>query len=157
MMDLIEAVPGLLEQLFPQSWDREPLVFAAWRKTAGEPLKRRTRPLRFNDGCLTIAVEDRIWKRHLEDLSGDILYRLNAILGQRSVTYLEFKVDKKDLEHDYTKKQTTPTGRESFVDHQHPAAKASEAIADERLRESFLDFAGVCLQKAAAEAKIDRT
>jgi hypothetical protein len=36
-------------------------------------------------------VEDGVWKSQLETLAGQILVRLDKILGQRLVTWIEFR------------------------------------------------------------------
>lgn len=150
MEELIRAVPSLLDEMLPDGWDRGPLVFAAWRKTAGEPLRKRTLPVKYCDRRLTVAVEDRVWKRHLEDLSGEILYRLSALLGHGVVTFLEFRVDKDLIERAAGMTPRNSAERKTRISTSHPAYSASAAIEDQTLRESFLEFAAV------SQAKTDR-
>lgn len=92
MQELFGVFSDLVARFKDNEQAMSAFVFAAWRRTAGKPLSDRTEPLEFREKRLAIAVEDESWKRNLEHLSGDILYRLNASLGQGVVTFLEFRV-----------------------------------------------------------------
>ncbi len=151
MEDLFKAIPGLLDQIVPDRWNSQPLVFAAWKRAIGEPLRLRTRPIEFRDGRLMIAVGDRVWKRHLEDLSPDILYRVNSILGHGVITFLEFTVDRSAVGMPKAERLTQKNERGSRISTRHPASAASKAIADEGLRECFLQFAAACSDSNARE------
>lgn len=147
MQELFRAFPELLNQFKDNDRVLAAFVFAAWRRTAGEPLRIRTEPLEYRQKRLTLAVENATWKRHLEDLSGDILYRLNAALGQGVVTFIEFRLDKAAVDG-ATGRRPTPLKRADTENAVSPSLmNAANNILDEGLRERFLDAAGAYLSR----------
>lgn len=95
MKQLFGAIPGILKDLEPNAAAVEAMVFGAWKQVAGEMLRARTAPIEYRDKRLVVAVEDKMWQRNLEELSGQMLVRLNAALGHGSVTFIEFRIDPK--------------------------------------------------------------
>lgn len=95
MEQLFGAIPGILNDLEPNASAQEALVFAAWNQTAGEMLRARTTPIEFNEKRLVIAVEDRSWQRNLEELSPQMLAKINASIGHGTVRFIEFRIDPK--------------------------------------------------------------
>lgn len=94
MEQLFTAIPGILKNLEPNGTAAEALVFAVWKQVAGEMLRSKTAPIEFNNTRLVIAVEDKTWKTHLEDLAPQMLAKLNTTLGQNSVKFIEFRIGK---------------------------------------------------------------
>ena len=93
----------LLKEFEDKEEVREAVVFAAWRKIAGESLSEHTVPFRLFNKHLIVAVADKMWKRHLETLSGQMIFKLNSVLGQAVVTFIEFRVDEETLEAERAK------------------------------------------------------
>jgi hypothetical protein len=58
----------------------EALAFIAWGRCAGEQLKTRTKPIEFFEKRLVVAVKDLTWRRNLEELSPQLVAKLNAVL-----------------------------------------------------------------------------
>ena len=69
----------------------EEIARAAWPQAVGKRIAARTRPVAFNDGSLTVEVEDSVWLQHLRTMRGHILSRLQAIAGKESVTAIDFR------------------------------------------------------------------
>ncbi len=92
MEQLFSAIPAVLKNLEPNPEADKAIVFAAWKRCSGELLSDRTTPLDFADNRLIIAVADKTWQRHLEDLSPQMLVKLNDYLGQGAVRFIEFRV-----------------------------------------------------------------
>ena len=88
----------ILGELGPNPIVNSAVVFAAWSRCVGELLKMRTAPVNFTANRLVIAVEDKTWRRHLEDLSPTMLVKLNMSLGQGTVKFIEFRVNKKAID-----------------------------------------------------------
>ncbi|MBK6723256.1 MAG: DUF721 domain-containing protein [Acidobacteria bacterium] len=86
------TIPVVLSGLGLNDSATEAVVFVAWRQTAGEMLSERTSPVEFFESRLVIAVEDRTWQRHLEDLAPQMLAQLNGKLGQGTVKFIEFRI-----------------------------------------------------------------
>lgn len=149
MQELFKTFRGILDGFDGPDEVRAAFVFAAWRKIAGEQLRQRTEPLAFRQKRLTLAVENAIWKRHLEDLSGDMVYRLNEALGQGIVNFIEFHINEKAVLAAPDRK-TMKTADEAVATRLSPALKdAALRIGDPELRKNFLEAAGAYLSRKA--------
>src|ERR687889_1083180 len=93
MDDLIHALPKLLRAAGEAEEVAEAAAFVAWRRVAGEALRTSAVPFRLYRKTLVVAVPDITWRRQLEEVSGQLVFRLNSLLGQAVVTYIEFRVD----------------------------------------------------------------
>ena len=152
MNELFRALPKLLKQFEDTEEVREAVAFAAWRKIAGESLSEHAVPLRLFNKHLIVAVADRMWKRHLESLSGQMIFKLNSMLGQAVVTFIEFRIDEDTIEAERAKHQKTLISdeqqREIALDEVTPKLRRSaDAIKDDNLRYQFLLAAGSCLAR----------
>lgn len=152
MESLFRALPKLLKEFEDTEEVREAVVFAAWRSIAGESLSGHTVPLRLFNKHLIIAVADKMWKRHLETLSGQMIFKLNSALGQAIVTFIEFRVDEEILKKERAKhrvnQMTDEQQREVALEEITPKLRHSaDAIEDDNLRYQFLLAAGSCLAR----------
>jgi hypothetical protein len=147
MEQLFGAIPSALGGLGPNAETDEALVFAAWTRCAGEPVCKRTVPLEFFENRLVVAVEDETWRRHLEELSPQMLVQINGSLGHGTLTFIEFRVDAAKV-----KRARTVDKPSNDANANRPAVAASlvsaaEAIADPGLREQFLSTAAEYLAR----------
>ncbi len=152
MKALFKTFPALLKEFGETVEVREALVFASWRQIAGELLAEHTAPIRLEAQRLVIAVSDKTWKRHLDDLSGQMLFKLNSALGSQTVTFLDFRIDAAaiDKQRRAGKKRTV----RSSLDRQEPQLRESaKVITDDELRNSFLLAAESCLER---KERLDR-
>jgi hypothetical protein len=152
MQDLFRALPKLLREFEETEEVREAVVFAAWRNIAGESLSEHTVPFRLFNKHLIVAVADKMWKRHLETLSGQMIFKLNSVLGQAVVTFIEFRIDEKLLEAERAKHQknqlTDEQLEEIALNEVTPQMRRSaDSIKDDNLRYQFLLAAGSCLAR----------
>jgi len=92
MEQLFSAIPAVLKNLEPNAEADKAIVFAAWKRCSGELLSARTTPLDFSENRLVIVVADKTWQRHLEELSPQMLVKLNDYLGRGTVTFIEFQI-----------------------------------------------------------------
>ena len=83
MEQLFGAIPSVLMGLGTDDGAREALVFAAWKRCAGDLLGERTEPLDFFENRLVVAVgRGRLRLRGSVDLLVDIASLANrALLG----------------------------------------------------------------------------
>jgi hypothetical protein len=93
-----------------------------------------------------------MWKRHLETLSGQMIFKLNSVLGQAVVTFIEFRVDEAMLETERAKHQKSELTDEQQIEialgEVTPQMRHSaDAIKDDNLRYQFLLAAGSCLAR----------
>lgn len=160
MEDLFRALPALLKEFDDNESLREAVIFAAWERAAGQTLAQHAVPFRLFQKHLIIAVASEMWKRHLELLSGQMIFKLNSLMRQAAVTFIEFRVDEKTvLEAKKKNGQDTLSvfeQNEIALDQVTPKMRASaDAIEDDNLRYQFLLAAGSCLARKKNLAKKD--
>lgn len=97
MEQLLSAIPAVLKNLEANPEADKAVAFAAWKRCSGELLRSRTTPVDFADSRLVIGVADKTWQQHLQDLSPQMLVKLNDYLGQGTVRFIEFRIDPSDL------------------------------------------------------------
>ncbi|MBV9241625.1 MAG: DUF721 domain-containing protein, partial [Acidobacteria bacterium] len=98
MEQLFAALPQLLKELGANHAVEEQMIFAAWRRVAGDMLNERTKPLEYFENRLVVAAEDQGWQRNLETLAPEMVAKLNAATEQGKVKYIEFRIDKKQID-----------------------------------------------------------
>lgn len=152
MDELFRTLPKLLKEFEDNEKLRESVTFAAWRKVAGKSLGEHTAPFRLFKKHLVVAVRDKMWKRHLEQLSGQMIFKLNSILGQAVVTFIEFRIDEETVRKESrSAKQNIISDdefREIALEKVSPKLRYSaDAIKDDNLRYQFLLAAGGCLAR----------
>ena len=145
MERLFGAIPGVLKDLAADSGTSDALVFAAWKQCAGPLILERTEALEYFESRLVIGVSDATWRAHLEDLSPQMVARLNATLGNGTVKYIEFRIDsrasrKQGPVHSEVVRSTPAELPDRLKD-------AASLIADMELRNSFLAAAAAYLAK----------
>ena len=152
MNELFRALPALLKEFDENEAVREAVTFAAWRKIAGESLRQHAVPFRLDQKRLTIAVKSETWRKHLEHLSGQMIFKLNSVLGQAVVTYIEFIVNEKAVEKENFRDNKPALSDEELeelaLEEVTPKMRRSaDAIKDDNLRYQFLLAAGSCLAR----------
>jgi hypothetical protein len=156
MDDLIRALPKLLRAAGETEEVLEAAALVAWRRVAGHELARQAVPFRLYRKTLIVAVADATWQKQLEAMSGQLLFRLNSLLGQAVVTYIEFRLDPKTVaaaraatrqelaERDEQERRALSRATGALTD-------AAESIQDEELRRRFLVAAGSCIDRRERE------
>jgi hypothetical protein len=71
------------------------LVFDRWAEVVGEGLAARTRPLRIEGNHLVLAVDEPAMATHVRFLQGQLLARLEELLGPGRVVALDLRVGPK--------------------------------------------------------------
>src|SRR6185369_12273196 len=95
MNQLIKSLPAVLRASGNAEEVAQAAAVAAWKHAAGDGLKNHAVPLRLEDRTLIVAVADRIWQRQLHAMRGQMMFRVNSILGQPIVSTIEFVIDPK--------------------------------------------------------------
>src|SRR6267142_175368 len=98
MDDLFRSLPKIIRAAGNAPEVVEAAAMAAWKRVSGEGLRWNAVPFRLYQKTLIIAVPDAGWQKQLESMSGQLLFRLNSVLGQAVVTYIEFRIDPKTVE-----------------------------------------------------------
>ncbi|MBA3442981.1 MAG: DUF721 domain-containing protein [Pyrinomonadaceae bacterium] len=155
MNDLIRALPGILRAAGDVHEVAEAAAAVAWRRVSGEGLRGKAVPFRLYRKTLIVAVPDATWQKQLELESSQLLFRLNSMLGQAVVTFIEFRVDPQTVRAERARMIVPEVKSEEREARALRCAdaldKAAAEIKDEHLRHSFLLAAGSCI--AAREGK----
>jgi len=143
MNAFISTLPGVFDAIESSKDVRDAFVFAAWRNIAGEQVFERTTPLLVDGKRLVIAVSDKTWKRNLESLGSQLLFKLNAALGKSLIDFIEFRVSAADI--------VPPVGKSEDRDDELPAPMeitvSARSIRNEELRATVLKAAANCLSR----------
>ena len=146
MNSLLKLLPTMIRLSGDNEEVREQAVFTAWRAVAGKSLAHSCVPFRLYQKQLIIAVQDQVWKRQMEQVAGEFLFRINSLLSAPLVTYIEFRIDPHHV------LQGRDASEQNF-EFQHTAELASDLrdtaaqIKDEALREQFLRTAAKYLER----------
>jgi predicted nucleic acid-binding Zn ribbon protein len=95
MEGLIKTLPAVVRASGNAPEVIEAAAIAAWKHAAGDALKEHAVPICLQDRTLKIAVADVIWQRQLHTMRGQMLFRVNSLLGQPLVGAIEFIIDSK--------------------------------------------------------------
>ncbi len=148
MDNLIKTLPKILQAAGDSPEVAEAACMAAWKHAAGEGLRHHAVPLRLHRKTLVIGVADTTWQKQLQSLSGQLLFRLNSILGQPLVTFIDFRVDPNAVANARGPQYANRTRREF-----DPATvsvelvTAAAEIKDQDLRRAFLGAAISCINR----------
>lgn len=141
MEDLFSTLPKIIQVSDDDSL-KEAMIFAAYKKVTRD-YRERTFPIRLSDRRLLVAVPDRTCKRNLEKVSEEIVFRLNSLVKQPLVTFIDFKVDKS-----YFRKTQVVEKSADPLDAVSPDIRSFAcAIKDDNLRYRFLLTVGACLER----------
>ena len=149
MNQLIKSLPNVLRAAGDSEEVAEAAAIAAWKHAAGDGLKGHAVPVKLENRTLTVAVADAIWKKQLHSMRGQLLFRVNTILGQPIVSAIEFVVDSKLA----TAQAEQHKPKEETLDNEVPLElwAAANAIHDKELRKSFLKTATLSLKRRASK------
>src|ERR687884_1699062 len=151
MDDLFQALPKILRAAGESEEVSEAAAFAAWRRVAGEALRASAVPFRLYRKTLVVSVPDATWRKQLEQMSPQLLFRLNSLLGQALVTYVEFRVDPQTVNGERARLRRSEYERlvqeENALSRARELDEAANAIRDETLRRRFLLAAGSCMNR----------
>ena len=145
MNQLIKSLPQVLKAAGSSAEVAEAAAIAAWKHAAGDGLKEHAVALKLENRVLTVAVADPIWQKQLTAMRGQLLYRVNTILGQSLVSAFNFVIDRErvkprveQLKHD-----------EELRDNEVPLElwSAANTIHDKELRKNFLKTALLSLKR----------
>ena len=147
MDKLIKSLPAILRASGAAEEVVEAACIAAWKHAVGQGLSGHAIPVQLQNHTLVVAVADNVWKKQLEHMRGQLLYRLNNVLGQPLVKSLELRVDPQRIEA--ARATAANTSKETDADYQVPAEllTAAAGIEDVDLRRAFLGAATSCVKR----------
>lgn len=149
MNQLIKSLPEVLRAARDSTEVAEAAAIVAWKHAAGDGLKEHAVPLRLEHRTLRVAVIDTIWQKQLHSMRGQLLFRVNSILGQPVVSAIEFEINPKL----FKARTEQPSQPEELLDNEVPLElwSAANAIHDKELRKNFLKTAMTALRRRASE------
>lgn len=153
MDNLIKTLPAILAAAGASEEVAEAGCIAAWKHIVGERLGSQAVAVQLQNKKLVVVVEDRIWQRQLEQMRGQLLFRLNALLGQTLVKSIELRIDPKTLAK---ARRARDGSKKERPDHKIPAEllAAAAGIEDVALRRAFLGAATSCIRRIENRSEI---
>jgi hypothetical protein len=144
MNQLIKSLPQVLKAAGNSTEVAEAAAIAAWKHAAGDGLKEHAVALKLENRTLTVAVADPIWQKQLTSMRGQLLYRVNTILGQPLVSAFNFVIDRERV-----KPRVEQPEQEDPLDNEVPLElwSAANTIHDKELRKTFLKTALLSLKR----------
>ncbi|HYW72059.1 MAG TPA: DUF721 domain-containing protein [Pyrinomonadaceae bacterium] len=146
MIDLSKLLPRLVRA------NPELAAKLAWSRAAGEGLRHNAVPVSLVGKTLTVSVADTLWRKQLESMAGELLFRINNLLGGTRVDNITFRISPADLPPVDSARIEPPAQTK-------PSAPPTEllfaagAIADEELRARFLRAANNLIARREANTR----
>ena len=146
---LIKTLPAILKASSASAEVAEAACIAAWRHAVGEGLSTHAAALRLQNKTLVVVVADNIWKAQLEQMRGQLLFRLNSVVGQELVNSIEFRLDEKTLAGIRGRQADKVKHGARSDDYTVPVEllTAAAVIEDPKLRRAFLGAAASCVRR----------
>ena len=146
MIELLKLLPMMLRRAGDSDEAREHAVFAAWIGAVGAQLRQVSSPVKLERKTLIVAVTNPTWRAQLLRMKGQILFKLNSLLGSPVITTIEFVVNP-----DMIKKTPQQASQEvRFIapeDHAQALKDKANAIGNPGVRDAFLRAASKCLDR----------
>jgi hypothetical protein len=146
MEQLIKTLPAVLKAGGHSEEVIEAAAIAAWKHVAGELLNTQARAISLKSRTLQVAVSDAIWQKQLEVMKGQLVFRINSVLGQPLVGRLEFTINQSLVAHDSGSKEKVSACTDD-KDVPLELWSAATAIKDNELRKTFLATAARSLKR----------
>jgi predicted nucleic acid-binding Zn ribbon protein len=143
---LIKTLPAILKASGASEEVAEAACVSAWKHAVGEGLSSHAVPVRLEQRTLVVAVADNVWKKQMEQMRGQLLFRVNSVLGQALVKSIEFRVDSKKLEL-LRATQANTEGPDLSYKVPIELLNAAAGIEDADLRRAFLGAATSCVRR----------
>lgn len=146
MESLLKTLPAIMKAAGDSPEVAQAACFVAWKQITGEALRRNAFPLRLDDRTLVIAVADAAWEKQMQALSGQLLFRLNSMLGQPVVTYLEF-CEAPETVNQARLALTDSAQLREMAPVPVELLSAAAGIHDNDLRRAFIGAASSCIRR----------
>jgi hypothetical protein len=151
MIDLSRLLPKLLNATGANPEMTEIAAKIAWTRAAGAGLRPNAIPFRLYQKTLVVSVADAIWQKQMQTMSGELLFRINRLLGRDVVDFIEFRIDPATLDSaratNFPPKESSPAEAQPIPPE---LVSAASNIADKELRERFVKAAENCIARREA-------
>jgi hypothetical protein len=153
MIDLARLLPKLLKATGTNPEMAEIAARIAWTRTAGEGLRPHAVPFRLYRKTLVVAVADPIWQKQLQTMAAELVFRVNQLLGDPVVDFIEFRIDPATVAK--ARARTWPASKDPSSERRTPIPEdvlsAAGNIADPDLRQRFVRAAENCINRREAQ------
>ena len=146
MDSILKLMPEIIKLSGNQEEVCEKAIYVTWNALVGEQVRRNCAPVRLFRKTLYVAAKDAIWRKQLEEMSGQILFKLNSALGAAYITRLEFRVNPRLIKEPQA--TIEPIEFKNLSTREAEIAPAAAEIKDDELRNVFLRAAGKCMERA---------
>lgn len=148
MIDAALLLPKILARAGEKHELAEAAAKIAWLRIAGDGLRNHAVALRLSGETLMVAVADTVWQKQLRDMSPELIYRINKLLGRETVKFIEFRIDPAALTSG--RRTGKPAAGQPL-----PANIVSAAadIEDVELRDRFIRAAANCIHRRESSAR----
>ena len=147
MDNLIKSLPAILKASGASEEVAEAACLAAWKHAVGEGLSGHAVPVQLQNHTLVVAVADAIWQKQLEHMRGQLLYRVNSVLGQPLVKSIELRIDPRRVGLALATQASTARGLDASYKVPAELLTAAAGIEDADLRRAFLGAATSCVKR----------
>jgi len=148
MIDLGLLLPKLVGAASTNPEMAEIAAKIAWVRVAGTGLRRLAVPFRLHQKTLIVSVADRIWQKQLQSMSPEMVFRINRLLGQDLVDFIEFRIDPATLSQTGGKVLAGKReARRALPPLPAELISAAGSITDRDLRERFVRAAENCIAR----------
>lgn len=148
---LINSLPAVLRSAESSNEVYTAACVAVWNHCVGEALRKNSAAQQYSENRLTVAVVDAIWQRQLQQMSDQLLYRLNSLLGQPLLRKIQFIINP-DAVAGSLKAASQRSVEPKLIDFPPEIISAATNIHDAELRRAFLGAANSCLDRLKRNA-----
>jgi hypothetical protein len=153
MIDVARLLPKLLNATGGNPEMAEIAAKLAWTRAAGDGLRRHAIPFRLFRQTLVVSVADPIWQRQMQSMSGELISRINRLLGREIVANIEFRIDPATVERVRASSPAKGSRERARGPIPDELITAASEIADQDLRDRFIRAAENCIARREARAK----
>ncbi len=132
MIDVTRLLPKIVKA------NPELAAKLAWSRATGEGLRRNAIAVRLQGRILIVSVADALWQKQLESMAGELLFRVNNLLGGAGVDGITFQISPSDIPRGRSLASGTSSERHQANPLPTELMFAAGGIADDDLRARFL-------------------
>ncbi len=143
MDQFIKALPVIMRDAGDSGEVAEAACFAAWNHAVGEGLRNNVMPMRLEERKLVVAVHDAIWQRQLKSMIGQLVSRVNNVLGQPFLKSVELQIRPELIRKSDAERKPV----HNMHDIPQELLFAARKITDPELRRALLGAAASCLSR----------
>lgn len=137
MHELFDTLRAMLKKM-PENEDvRRAVVFASWRRVAGNSVTAHAKAVDLDKKTLVVAVENRTWQRQMVSLAPQFVMKAAFVIGKGEVDFIDFRIMPEAFVDE--RRDRTPHGEDAVENiRSSELMNAAGRITDPELRKNFL-------------------